>query len=152
MLSTSFRVCFMLPSSHSANALTLGHPYEPLLAVSGIDNTIKIFSPDARAQADARGEITSDSSDNHSMGSNISAGQRRSQGLASRKCMDRCYQIITNNDQEREGGIRDASITVRARTRTLIFFLNFTDGNLKTCENFLGLDRIFANALPPGLF
>lgn len=117
MLSTSFRVCFLFPSSRLANAFTLGHPYEPLLAVSGIDNTIKIFSPDARAQADARGEITSDSSDSHSKG-NISAGQRRSQGLASRKCMDRCYQIITNNDQEREGGMRDASFTVRARTRT----------------------------------
>lgn len=122
MLSTSFRVCFMFPSSNLANALTLGHPYEPLLAVSGIDNTIKIFSPDARAQADARGEFTSDSSDNHSKGGNISAGQRRSQGLASRKCMDQYYQIITNNDQEREGGLRDASITVRALTRTLIFF------------------------------
>lgn len=121
MLSTSFRVCFMFPSSHLANSLTLGHPYEPLLAVSGIDNTIKIFSSDARAQADARGETTSDSSDNHK-GSNISAGQRRNQGLASRKCMDQYYQIITNNDQEREGGMRDASITVRARTRTLIFF------------------------------
>ena len=31
-----------------------GHPYEPLLAVSGIDHTIKIFSPDARSQDDAR--------------------------------------------------------------------------------------------------
>lgn len=122
MLSTSFRVCFMFPSSHLANALTLGHPYEPLLAVSGIDNTIKIFSSDARAQADARGETTSDGPDNHSKGSNISAGQRRNQVLASRKCMDQYYQIITNNDQEREGGMRDASITVRARTRTFIFF------------------------------
>lgn len=121
-LSTSFRVCFMFPSSHLANAVILGHPYEPLLAVSGIDNTIKIFSPDARAQADARGEITSDSSDNHSTG-NTSAGQRHGQGLASRRCMDRCYQIITNNDQEREGGMREASDAVRARTRSLLFFL-----------------------------
>ena len=31
-----------------------GHPYEPMLAVSGIDHTIKIFSPDRRAQRDAR--------------------------------------------------------------------------------------------------
>jgi len=34
------------------------HPYEPMLAVSGIDNTIKIFSPDARAQRDARRGLT----------------------------------------------------------------------------------------------
>lgn len=32
----------------------IGHPYEPMLAVSGIDHTIKIFSPDHRAQRDAR--------------------------------------------------------------------------------------------------
>ena len=31
-----------------------GHPYEPMLAVSGIDHTIKIFSPDARAREAAR--------------------------------------------------------------------------------------------------
>ncbi|KAF2022189.1 WD40 repeat-like protein [Aaosphaeria arxii CBS 175.79] len=31
-----------------------GHPYEPTMAVSGIDHTIKIFSPDAQAQRNAR--------------------------------------------------------------------------------------------------
>ncbi|KAI7358917.1 WD40 repeat-like protein [Hortaea werneckii] len=31
-----------------------GHPYETMMAVSGIDHTIKIFSPDARARAKAR--------------------------------------------------------------------------------------------------
>ncbi|KXT04418.1 hypothetical protein AC578_3604 [Pseudocercospora eumusae] len=31
-----------------------GHPYETMLAVSGIDHTIKIFSPDARARQIAR--------------------------------------------------------------------------------------------------
>lgn len=31
-----------------------GHPYEPMMAVSGIDHTIKIFSPDARAREAAR--------------------------------------------------------------------------------------------------
>ena len=35
----------------------VGHPYEPLLAVSGIDSTVKIFSPDRRAQRDARNGI-----------------------------------------------------------------------------------------------
>ncbi|KAI9698878.1 MAG: hypothetical protein M1820_007299 [Bogoriella megaspora] len=30
-----------------------GHPYEPMLAVSGIDHSIKIFSPDANARAKA---------------------------------------------------------------------------------------------------
>jgi DDB1- and CUL4-associated factor 6 len=32
---------------------SIAHPYEPLLAVSGIDHTVKIFSPDARARRDA---------------------------------------------------------------------------------------------------
>jgi len=31
-----------------------GHPYETMLAVSGIDHTVKIFSPDARAREAAR--------------------------------------------------------------------------------------------------
>lgn len=31
-----------------------GHPYEPMIAVSGIDHTIKVFSPDARAREAAR--------------------------------------------------------------------------------------------------
>lgn len=35
------------------NVIT-GHPYEPMMAVSGIDHTIKIFSPDARARQAAR--------------------------------------------------------------------------------------------------
>lgn len=34
--------------------MLIGHPYEPMLAVSGIDHTVKIFSPDARARRDAR--------------------------------------------------------------------------------------------------
>ena len=35
-----------------------GHPYEPMLAVSGMDHTIKIFSPDRRAQYEARNGIS----------------------------------------------------------------------------------------------
>ena len=31
-----------------------GHPYEPMLAVSGIDHTVKIFSPDAYARSRAK--------------------------------------------------------------------------------------------------
>lgn len=32
--------------------VAVGHPYEPLLAVSGIDYTIKLFSPDQRLQSE----------------------------------------------------------------------------------------------------
>jgi nuclear receptor interaction protein len=40
-----------------------GHPYEPTMAVSGIDHTIKIFSPDAQMQRNARKGIGVQSAD-----------------------------------------------------------------------------------------
>ncbi|KAF2756344.1 WD40 repeat-like protein [Pseudovirgaria hyperparasitica] len=55
-----------------------GHPYEPMIAVSGIDHTIKIFSPDARSRSDARNGIgvkAADSSDFSSI--NFSRRRRR---------------------------------------------------------------------------
>ncbi|KAI9823882.1 MAG: hypothetical protein M1832_002199 [Thelocarpon impressellum] len=121
-----------------------GHPYEPMLAVSGIDHTIKIFSPDQRAQADARkgiGITPQPSSGNSSLGhggrAHPSARSDRPidplrnatlagdddeegaeavapDGLQSRKQMHRSYEIISQNDVERQGGMRDAYITVRS--------------------------------------
>ncbi|MCJ1482877.1 hypothetical protein MMC06_003043 [Schaereria dolodes] len=115
-----------------------GHPYEPLLAVSGIDHTIKIFSPDAQAQDDARNGINLASSSNDSSGfSSLTPGRRRAQsrrsnavqnasggtgegndekpvpsdGLTSRKRIHDSYQIISQNDIDRRGGNRDAYIT-----------------------------------------
>ncbi len=102
-----------------------GHPYEPLLAVSGIDHTIKIFSPDHRAQHDAANGINISSTTNGSSGySSLSYRRRRSnpneesqprteqEGLHSRKRIDQQYQITSQNDAQRQGGMRDASITV----------------------------------------
>ncbi|KAJ9665507.1 hypothetical protein H2201_004389 [Coniosporium apollinis] len=57
-----------------------GHPYEPLLAVSGIDHTIKIFSPDARARHDAIrgiGVTAADASTFSSLGFGRSRMRRR---------------------------------------------------------------------------
>ena len=102
----------------------LGHPYEPILAVSGIDHTIKIFSPDYRAQADAQAGINISSATNGSSGfSSISGrlrggrdskidGLSREEGLSSRKRMHQSYQIVSQNDMQRKGGMRDAFITV----------------------------------------
>ncbi|MCJ1420061.1 hypothetical protein MMC32_006418 [Xylographa parallela] len=132
-----------------------GHPYEPLLAVSGIDHTIKIFSPDRRSQQDARAGlnlgITATGSAGHSSTLRRSPSTRRPQrtptnasadiatdvqngsmtaedrdgsymsddydatdgGLASRKRMHNSYQIVSQNDVERQGGMQDAFITVR---------------------------------------
>jgi nuclear receptor interaction protein len=53
-----------------------GHPYEPTMAVSGIDHTIKIFSPDAHLQRNARKGIGVHSSDPGSF-SSLNFGRRR---------------------------------------------------------------------------
>lgn len=111
----------ILSISHHA----AGHPYEPVLAVSGIDHTIKIFSPDARAQDDARAGINIA---NQGSSGISSLGHRRTRfhgrrphadadqpGLASRKRMHQSHQITSQNDVERQGGNRDAYITVRGR-------------------------------------
>ena len=107
----------------------LGHPYEPVLAVSGIDHTIKIFSPDYRAQADAQAGINISSAANGSSGFSSLSGRRRAgrgcdmnemngssreEGLSSRKRMHQSYQIVSQNDMQRKGGMRDAFITVSA--------------------------------------
>jgi nuclear receptor interaction protein len=53
-----------------------GHPYEPMLAVSGIDSTVKIFSPDRRQRFDAKRGIGIEESD-HSTFSTLHLGGRR---------------------------------------------------------------------------
>lgn len=124
-----------------------------MIAVSGIDHTIKIFSPDQPSQYDARNGInigaSATGSSGHSSvfmsrprvqrfhpamlnttnGDDNKTGQCESEveeadtdthdlntrngGLASRKSMHKSYQIISQNDAERHGGMRDAYITVR---------------------------------------
>lgn len=119
-----------------------GHPYEPTMAVSGIDHTIKIFSPDAQEQRNARKGIGVHSADPGL--SSVSFGRRRRvrmnrssepaiprkssqefaddsdddeehiapNGLSSRKRMHQEYEITSQNDLDRMGGREDAFITV----------------------------------------
>jgi len=117
----------------------LGHPYEPTMAVSGIDHTIKIFSPDAKAQHEARKGIGVRSADpgmsslgfrrrrrprRHSASESTPASpphessfssededEVAENGLQSRQAMHRQYQIISQNDHDRKGGREDAFIT-----------------------------------------
>lgn len=98
----------------------LGHPYEPTLAVSGIDQTIKIFSPDSRAQHDASNGINiadPDAQSNLVVGveSVLGEGQTsaRGIGLESRKRLHDSYQILSQNDVNRQGGMNEAFLTVR---------------------------------------
>lgn len=108
-----------------------GNPYEPTMAVSGIDHTIKIFSPDANAQRNARKGVGVHQADRGM--SSLGFGRRRrprrpsahsppavprdpslsddddddevtENGLQSRKAMHEQYQITSQNDMDREGG------------------------------------------------
>jgi hypothetical protein len=79
-----------------------------MIAASGIDNTIKIFSSDRTAQSDA------------SLGINIldpdfrgnRPGVTHTGGLESRKRIHDSYRIMSENDVERRGGMSEAYITV----------------------------------------
>ncbi|CAO2657196.1 Nn.00g033220.m01.CDS01 [Neocucurbitaria sp. VM-36] len=113
-----------------------GHPYEPTMAVSGIDDTIKIFSPDTLLQRNARKGIGVQSSDPNSFSSLNWSRRRRNQveaaesenepsnetlsesdkevaanGLRSRKKMHQAYQITSKNDMDRKGGREDYFIS-----------------------------------------
>lgn len=95
-----------------------GHPYEPTLAVSGLDNTIKIFSSDRNAQLEARQGVNILNPDHPSnmFGARPrnTAGGSQAFGLRSCKRIRNSYQITSQNDIERQGGLSDAFITVRA--------------------------------------
>ncbi|KAL4979442.1 hypothetical protein BDW66DRAFT_102764 [Aspergillus desertorum] len=84
-----------------------GHPYEPTIAASGIDDTIKIFSPDQRAQEDARRGINILDPNNPANTLGADYG-----GLKSAKCMHDSYRIMSENDVQRQGGMSDAFVTV----------------------------------------
>ncbi|CAG8296123.1 unnamed protein product [Penicillium salamii] len=96
-------------SSSLVNILE-GHPYEPMIAASGIDNTIKIFSSDQNAQEDARNGVNILDPENPSniRGRNSSGAG----GLESRKRIHESYRIMSQNDIERRGGMAEAHITV----------------------------------------
>jgi DDB1- and CUL4-associated factor 6 len=111
-----------------------------MLAVSGIDHTIKIFSPDGRERQNARKGIGITPSDSAGF-STLSLGRSRParsddaetaageeednvlqeedeeplgvNGLSSRKRMHLEYRITSQNDVERRGGNREAYVTVR---------------------------------------
>ncbi|OXV09495.1 hypothetical protein Egran_02739 [Elaphomyces granulatus] len=92
-----------------------GHPYEPTIAASGIDSTIKIFSPDLRAQDDARQGINilnphNATSTSFSRPTEAENGMPNI-GLKSCKRMQDSYEITSQNDVNRQGGMSDAYVT-----------------------------------------
>lgn len=81
-----------------------------MIAASGIDNTIKIFSPDQHAQDQARRGYNILDPDNpvNMLGSAV----HNIGGLQSRKRINDSYRIMSQNDVERRGGMSEAFITV----------------------------------------
>jgi nuclear receptor interaction protein len=105
------------------------------MAVSGIDHTIKIFSPDIRDQSNARKGVGVHSADTNGFSSlnftrrrrpsrpepeveavddealSDSEGEYTANGLKSRKRMHQAYQITSKNDMDRRGGRDDYFIS-----------------------------------------
>ncbi len=142
-----------------------GHPYEPMMAVSGIDHTVKIFSPDQRAQWDARhgihlarqgytgrsslgftrfgrrrpgtdvaslttasaasrsgangtgsdnthDDVDRDDDDDDAAEEDIASIPATNGGLASRRRLHMAYEITSQNEERRQGGRRETTISV----------------------------------------
>lgn len=119
-----------------------GHPYEPMIACSGIDSTIKIFGPGGesreRENASKGIDVANPGGSTHS--SLRFGGRRRrvpladddnddeqaadqeqpdeeeaaiaARGLRSRQAMADSYRIMQGNDEERRNGQSEAYISV----------------------------------------
>lgn len=123
---TTELVNILVGDGEVVNVVT-GHPYEPMIAASGIDSTIKIFSPDERLQDDAKQGINiatpPDAAVTHSSLRVRGPRRRTSQpmvdctgagptGLTSKKAMHKSYEIMSQNDVSRRDGLGEAYITV----------------------------------------
>lgn len=89
-----------------------GHPTQPMLAVSGIDDTVKIFSPDRAAQASFRRaallENGADEKDLDGVEMLADPDEPDPEGVSRRRLYD-VYQILSNNESAREGDFLGAS-------------------------------------------
>lgn len=112
-----------------------GHPYEPMIACSGIDSTVKIFGPGGdsreREAAEQGIDVANPAGGAHP---SLRFGHRRSSrrmrlgadedsdeanehrtssgGLESRRAMHRSYEIISQNDVQRRRSAEDTFATV----------------------------------------
>ncbi|KAJ5574464.1 hypothetical protein N7450_008363 [Penicillium hetheringtonii] len=107
-----------------------GHPYEPTLAASGIDNTIKIFSPDRHAHEQARQGIDILDPDNPANVLNTNASNIG--GLRSCKRIHDSYRIMNQNDVDRRGGMDEAYLTRSMLTRLAATLRSRQGGTLQT--------------------
>ncbi|KAI9891780.1 MAG: hypothetical protein M1814_002344 [Vezdaea aestivalis] len=119
-----------------------GHPHEPMLAVSGIDHTIKIFSADYRAQAEAQDGIgvTKSKSSGYSsldryrrpspnqIRNSLEERSRASENkLTSKRRMEEEYAIRARNDGDRQQERRAIRFTVGDIPLTVVDFLQWLE-------------------------
>ncbi|KIX05382.1 uncharacterized protein Z518_06254 [Rhinocladiella mackenziei CBS 650.93] len=94
-----------------------GHPYEPVIACSGIDSTVKIFGPGGESREREKAERGVDlANPPGSLHSSLRFGGRRkngtsSGGLKSRRAMHRSYEITSQNDVERRRSAGETFLT-----------------------------------------
>ena len=115
---TSKLVQLLHGDEDTVNVVT-GHPYEPQLAVSGIDHTVKIFSPDQLAQVEFLGverQYRPRNSEVRVMGIEIDE-EPYTEG--SRRRLEDEYRIRSQNETMRETGVHEALVTVSEALRAL---------------------------------
>lgn len=93
-----------------------GHPYEPQLAVSGIDHTVKIFSPDQAAQAEF---LNQEPIQGPSNGEENDYGVGFDHGERSRRRLQHQDTIRRQNNSLRDTGVQEALVTVGDAFRIL---------------------------------
>lgn len=121
-----------------------GHPYEPMLAVSGIDSTVKVFGPggDSRERYNAAQgiDVANPGGGEHSTlrfgvrrrsrrmrhdddeesGEDDENGTSANGGLESRRAMQHEYAITSQNDAARRQGGGEAFVTVGTMEELLV--------------------------------
>ena len=110
---TSKLVQLLHGDGDTVNVVT-GHPYEPQIAVSGIDDTVKIFSPDQAAQAEFFGKerVSVPRNAEEEM---LSIGNDDGENVGREKSRRRLhdeYRIKSQNYAMRDNGVQEALVTV----------------------------------------
>ncbi|KAF8470172.1 hypothetical protein BDZ91DRAFT_720097 [Kalaharituber pfeilii] len=109
---TSKLVQLLLGDEDTVNVVT-GHPYEPQIAVSGIEDTVKIFSPDQKAQDEFLGKEKVSKSKNKLGKGKQSEDEDEEEGVRedSRRRLHNEYRIRSQNDAMRDSGVQEALVT-----------------------------------------
>jgi len=103
----------LLKGDDETTNVAVGHPYEPLLAVSGIDYTVKLFSPDQELQREF-GKMTEADAGHES------TGQEEYSGYGSRRKLSERDHVTRQNAVASETGVTNAVITFLPLQREML--------------------------------